>query len=147
MAEDRGEQPVGIGWIDSHRRYLLTVAQAEVRPCFARIGRAIDAVADRKVGPVQPFATGNVDHIAVRGRHHDRANRLRILPIENRIPCTSVIGRLPHPAIYLADVEHVRLVGNTRRGTRAASAKWPDHAPVHIRHGTSLFRNQASDRN
>ena len=53
MSGHRHEQMIGIARIDRDLRDLLAVAQAEMRPGLARIGRFVDAVADRKIGPMQ----------------------------------------------------------------------------------------------
>ena len=46
---------------------LLRVAQAEMRPRLARVGRLVDAVADREVGPRQAFAAADVDDVRIGG--------------------------------------------------------------------------------
>ena len=65
MAQDCGEEPIGIGRIDSKRRNLLPIAKTEVRPSSARISRAIDAIANRQVRAMQTFSTRNVNHVAI----------------------------------------------------------------------------------
>ena len=93
---------------------------------------------------MQSLTAGYVYNIAIGGRNRDCADRLRILPIENRIPGATIIRRFPNPAIDLAHVENIRLIGNTGGGACATSAKRADHAPMHIRHGAVVFRGQTS---
>ena len=48
MAEHGDEQPVGVPRVDHDLRDLLAVAQAEMRPGLAGVGRLVDAVAGRR---------------------------------------------------------------------------------------------------
>ena len=48
MPGDRYEQVIGIARIDRDLRDLLAVAQAEMRPAFARVGRFVDVRRRRK---------------------------------------------------------------------------------------------------
>ena len=43
------------------------VAQAEVRPGLAGVGRLVDAVADREIGPRQAFAAADVEDVGSEG--------------------------------------------------------------------------------
>jgi hypothetical protein len=61
MAEHRDEQAVGVARVDDDVRNLLAVAQAEMGPRLAGVGRLVDAVADREIRPRQPFAAADVD--------------------------------------------------------------------------------------
>ena len=61
MSGHRHEQVLGIAGIDRDLRDLLAVAQAEMRPGFARVGRFVDAVADGEIGPMKSFAAPDVD--------------------------------------------------------------------------------------
>src|SRR6266567_1413481 len=140
MAEHRGEKPVGVARIHCKRRNLLTVTKAQMLPRLARIARAIDSVADREIGTMQPFATRYVDDVAVRGSHGNSADRLRRLAVEDGIPGASIIGGLPNSAVHLADVEDVRLPGNTRRCARAATAERAHKSPMQIRAPTCRRR-------
>jgi len=56
---------IRIFWIDSQLRDLLTVAQSEMRPRLACVSRFINAVADRKIRPMQSFAAADVNHVRV----------------------------------------------------------------------------------
>ena len=76
MAEDGDEEAVRIVRIDGDRRDLLAVAQAEVRPGLAGVGRFVDAVAGGEVGALQAFAAADVDDV------RDRTARRAIAPIE-----------------------------------------------------------------
>ena len=67
MAECGDEEAVRILRIDGNLGDLLGVAKAEVRPGLARVGRLVDAVADREVGARQAFAAADVDDVRVDG--------------------------------------------------------------------------------
>src|SRR4029450_10453712 len=67
------EQMPGIAGIDRNLRNLLAIAQTEMHPGLARIGRFVDAVADGKIGPMQSFAAPGVDGVRIRTRDRERA--------------------------------------------------------------------------
>ena len=132
MAEDGDEEAVGVARIDDDLRDLLAVAQAEVRPGPAGVGRLVDAVADGEVGPLQAFAAGDVDDVGIRGRDGDGPDRARRLVVEDGMPGAAVVGRLPDAAVADADVEDVGLGGHAGDGPRAAGAVRADRAPAHL---------------
>ena len=101
---------------------------------IARIIRAIDSIADRKIGAVQAFAAAHINDVVVGRCDCDSADGLRVFTIEDGEPGAAVVGRLPDPAVDLPDVKDVRLIGYTGTGARAAAAERPDHAPVHVGH-------------
>ena len=120
MAEHRGEDPIRIVRIDGERRDLLAVAQAEVRPGAAGVGRSVDAVAHREVGALQPLAAADVDDVRIRRRHRDRADRLRRLVVEDGLPGAPVVVGPPDAAVADADVEDIRMRPARRPGPACA---------------------------
>src|SRR5277367_3685628 len=133
MAENRGEQLARVMRIDSKLRNLLPVAQAKMLPGLARVSGPIYAVANGEVGAPQAFAASHVDDIAVGSSDGDRADRLRRLAIEDRLPGAPVIVALPNTAVALTNVEDVWLADNPSSGPRATTAKWSNHSPVQVR--------------
>ena len=65
MTGDRDEKFVSVFGIDYQLRDLLTVAEPEMRPRLAGVSRFINAVADRKIRPVQSFAASDVDNVRI----------------------------------------------------------------------------------
>ena len=102
MAEDGGENFVGIARIDGKRGDLLSVCEAEMRPGFAGVGRLINAIADGEIGAMQSLAAAYINDVGVGGGHGDGADRLRRLGIEDRVPGAAVVVRFPDAAIHLA---------------------------------------------
>ncbi len=74
MAEHGHEQAVGIFGIDEDGRDLLAVAQTEMLPRLAAVGRFVHAVADGKIGPLQTFAAADIDDVGIGGRDGERAD-------------------------------------------------------------------------
>jgi len=132
VAQDSGKNLIRIARIDSQGRNLLAVSQAEMRPGLAGVGRFVNAVADREIGPVQSFTARHVENVGIGGSHCDGADRLRRFMIEDRIPRAAVVVGLPHSAVHLADVEHIRLARNARGCAGASAAKRADHPPVQL---------------
>ena len=74
MTERGDEEAIRIPRVDGNLRDLLRVAQSEVRPRRAGVRRFVDAVADRKVRPRQPFTTSDVQDVRIGWRHRDPAD-------------------------------------------------------------------------
>ncbi len=132
MAEDGGEEAVGAARIDDDLRDLLAVPEAEVGPGPAGVGRFVDAVADREVGPLEALTARDVDDVRVRGRDGDGPDRARRLVVEDGAPGAAVVGRLPDAAVANAHVEDVGLRWDAGYGPGAPGAVGPDRAPAHL---------------
>src|SRR6266513_1438095 len=130
MAEDRDENPVLVARIDNDAADLLSVAEAEVTPCLAGIGGFVDAVAGRKVRPLNSFSAPDINHVRIRGRHREVADRASRLLVEDGCPDATIIGRLPDAAVVDADVEDIRLTSNARCPNRPPAPERPDHSPL-----------------
>ena len=145
MAEHGREHPIGITWIDGDLWNLLSIAQAELGPALARVGRLVDTVADRQVGAMQPFTGTHVNDIRIRRCDRDRADRAGRLIVEDRHPGAASIGCLPHTAVVHADVEDVRLVGYAGRRFGATAAERTDGPPAHLGEECGVDRRRRLD--
>src|SRR5205085_5624898 len=110
----RGKHLVRITRINGKLRDLLAIAQAKMRPCLTGVGGLVDAVAHGEIRPVQPLTTSDIDNVRVRRRNSNRTDGPRGLLIKHRLPCLTVVIRLPNPAIAHADVEDVWLARYAR---------------------------------
>jgi hypothetical protein len=123
MPGNRDEEPVGVARINSHLRNLLAVAQAKVGPGFAAIGGLVDAVADREVRTMEPFAAADVNNLRVGRRNANRADRSGGR-WSDRPPGGAIVGRLPDAsADYL--LQNEPLAGNSSQRASASAAKGP----------------------
>ncbi len=105
---------------------ICVSSQAEMRPRLAGVGRLVDAVAGREVGPDDAAAGADVDDVRIGRRDGDRADRSGRLAIEERLPVRAVVGRAPDAAVVEADVEDVRLArhaATARARVRRASGR------------------------
>jgi hypothetical protein len=132
VAENGGEDAIGVAGVDDDLRDLLAVAKAEVGPGEAGVGRLVEAVADGKVGPLQALTRGDIDDAGVRRRDRDGADRAGRLVVEDGPPGPAVIVRLPDAAVADAHIEDVGLGGDSGHGPGAAGPVGADRAPAHL---------------
>ena len=132
MTERGDEQAIGILRIDGDLRNLLRIAEAQVRPRRAGVGRLVDAVADREVRARQPFAAADVEDVGIRRRNRHPANRSGRLVVEDRLPGAAGVVGLPDAAVHHAYIEGEGLTPMSRRRLRPPRAKRPDVAPLHF---------------
>ena len=124
------EKPVSIFWIDSQLRDLLTVAQSQMRPRLASISRFVNAIPDRKIGPMQSFTAADVNNVRICRRNRDRADRRRRLIVKNRLPCPAVVGGFKNAAVHRRHVEDIRLRRNACDRASAPTAMRSDVPPA-----------------
>ena len=130
MTEDGDEQTVGIAGIHNNLWNLLAVTQTKMLPGPATIRGFVNAIARGKVGPLHALPASDVDHVRIGGRDRDGANRASGLVIEDGVPGSTGIGRLPHASVHDTDVEDVWLRRNAIDRLGAAAAKRPDVSPA-----------------
>src|SRR4029078_6001375 len=85
-----------------------------------------------EIGTLQTLAATDVDDVCVSWCNGDRADRPGALFVEDRIPGAAVVRGFPDAAVHDADVEHIRLLWDTRARLRTAGAKRSDHPPSHL---------------
>src|SRR5205807_1562520 len=123
VAEHGDEHPVRVARVDQHGPDLLAVAQADVLPGLAAVGRFVHAVADRQVRPLQALAAADVNHVGVRrgdGQGADGAGRL---VVEDGGPDAAVVGGLPDATVVDADEEDVGPPGHAGGADGATAAE------------------------
>ena len=132
VAEGAGEHDVGIARIDRDAADASRRIEPGVRPGLARIGRLVDAVADRDVAADERLARAGPHDVGIRRRDGDRSDRRHRLAVENRIPVRAVVDRLEDAARRRADVIDVRVGGNAGDGDDAI-ADGSDVAELQLR--------------
>ena len=85
------------------------IFQSDVLPILAAIGRSINAVTPAGGIAIVRFAGSDPNHIGIRWRNGDSANRERRLLVENRIERNAVVARFENAAVSEADVKHKRI--------------------------------------
>ena len=130
VAEHGDEEAVGIVRVDEDGGNLLAVAQAEVAPGLAGVGRFVHAVADGEVGALQAFAAADVDDVGVGGRDGEGADGAGGLVVEDGLPGAAVVVGLPDAAVVDADVEDVGLCRDAGGADGPAAAEGSDVAPA-----------------
>src|SRR5579863_7093614 len=81
---------------------------------------------------MQPLTARHVNNVVIRRSDGDGADRLTGLLVEDRRPGAAVVVRPPHPAIYRADIEKIRLARYASDRPRPSAPKRPNHAPAHF---------------
>ena len=129
VAERRDEGAVGIARIDDHAADVPGVAQADRGPRAAGVDRAVHAGAVRDVAAQAGLAAADVDHVGIRRRDGDRADRRDVLLVEHRRPGRAAVAGLPHAAGGGAEVEGERIADHAGDRERAAAAVRADRSP------------------
>ena len=137
VTEGGDEDVVRILRIDSHRRDLLRLLEADVLPVPAAVGRAVHAVAVREILAEVGLARPDVDDVVIRRRDGDRTDGCyRGVVIGDVVPGGAGVDGLPDATVHRAHVEGARLHGIARHRDRAPAAKGAHEAPLHrAQHG------------
>ena len=130
MTFDGNEEPFGIIGIDDDVGDLLGVVEADARPGFAAVSRAVQAVADGKIGALQTLAAADVDGVGIGGCDGDGADGARGLIVEDGIPGVAEVVRSPDAAIDLSHVKDAGLLRDAGDGDGASAAEGADAAPA-----------------
>src|ERR1700720_1259334 len=75
------------------------VFQPDIRPMFAAVGCSVNAVPPIGRIPIVRFAAPNPNHIRIRWRNCDSADREHRLFVENRIERNAAVSRLENAAV------------------------------------------------
>ncbi len=155
VAEGGDVDHVGIRRVDADAADLAGLAQADVAPAVAGVGRAVDADPRRDVAARAGRAGAGVDHVGVRGRHRHGADRAGLeLLVGDVGPAQAAVGGLPDAAAGRAHVEQLALAGHAGdRGDPAAAvgADVAEPEPFELllvegRRGARLRRGRGSGR-
>ena len=116
---------IGIVRVDDDLRDLLAIAQSEVPPGLAGVGGFVDAVAHGEIGALKAFAAADVDDVRIGRGDGDGADGAGGLAVEDGMPGAAEIVGLPDAAVVDADVEDIRLTGDTGAPTVRPPRKGP----------------------
>src|SRR5665213_4027458 len=111
---------------------VLSLIEPHVLPCFARVGRFIDAVApvDRTADHAH-VARPHVNDFGFRWGNRYCAHRRDAYAVKDRIPDDSAIDRLPDAPARSTHVIDSGIAGNAGDGRDAACAERSDLPPAH----------------
>ena len=126
-AERADQHEILIGRMDDDRADAARLRQAHLRPRLAGVGGLVDAVAHHVHVADGPGLAGAGPHdVRIARRDSERADRLRRLVVERRLPGESAVDALPHAARRGARVVHAGFAGDGGRCRDAARARRPD---------------------
>ena len=124
MSENSGEDDAGIARVNYNCGDEAGIFQADVGPCSAGIGRAIDAVARGL------FAGADDDDFGIGGGDGDVADGSYVLVVEDWFPGSAAAGSFPDAAAGGADVVGCGVAGYPDDCRDAAGAVGADQAPA-----------------
>ena len=131
VAEVGDVDDVGVGRMDADAGDRLRLAEADVRPRLAGVGRLIQAVAGQDVAADARLAHPEEDDVGVRFGHGDRADRRALdLTVGDGCPRLAAVDRLPQPAADRARVRDLRLPLDPTHRQRASGARRSEAAPL-----------------
>src|SRR6266545_4920840 len=131
VAERGNVDEVRIFRMDAHARDLVRALQSDVLPGLTAVGGLVHAVAVRDVAADGRLPHPRVDHVGIRLRDPDRADRsgLEVL-VRHRGPVGSAVDRLPDAAARPSEVVDERLPPYARDRRHATAAERPDVAKL-----------------
>src|SRR5262249_7408361 len=110
LADGAHVHAVRVAWIDHDARDVSRRIQAHVLPRASRVGRLVDAVAERVIGTNQPGLTrAGPDRVVRGGRDGERADGGDVLVVEDGPPGDARVGGFPDAAVRGADVHGHRV--------------------------------------
>lgn len=102
---------------------LLAVAQTNVLPGLARVGRLVHAVADGEVRLLEALAAADVEDARVGCRDGESADSGGRLIVEQRLRDAGVVAALPGGVVVDAEGEGVGLTWHVCGGVGPVAAK------------------------
>ena len=132
VAQRRHQDHVGIAGVDEDPSNGASRGESQVFPALAAVVRAKHAVSGGDVVARLDLAGADVDHVRIRRRDRDRADRRRGLPVEDRNPGPARVFRLPDASRGGAEVIRGGRVRDALGAGRPAAAKRPDQPPAHV---------------
>ncbi len=132
VAEGRDENDVRILRVDEDPADRARVGETDAPPRGAAVVRAIHPVARPDVVARLDVARAHVDHVRVRRRERQRADRGRARAVEDRRPRAPRILRLPHAAGGVAQVVLRGIVGDPLGHRSPPGAERADEPPAEV---------------
>src|SRR5260221_4699180 len=122
---------IRILWVGAYLGDIARVLQAEMRPGLAGVGGFVDAVTMRDIATNRGLSHAGVDHIGVRGRDGQRADRGALEEaVRDVLPVDAAVGRLPDATPGGAEVEHLPVVWVAGHRHHASAAVRPREPPL-----------------
>ena len=107
MAESRHVDHIRILWMHAYAPDVARVFQATMPPGLAAVSRFVDAIAVRHVAANGAFPHAHIEHLRVRRRHGNGANRSRVhIAVGDVVPIGAAIGGLPYSPGTGTKIEH-----------------------------------------
>ena len=94
--------------VDQDARDVLGLLEAELLEALAAVAAPVHAVAVPDVPTTDVLTRTDPEDVGVAGVERQAADRVRPLPVEDRLPGRAGVGRLPHTARARRDVPGVR---------------------------------------
>ena len=131
MTQRCNENHIFISRIDNQRANLPRILQANVLPRFSAVDRFEDSGAVCGVATNRSFARAGVNHIVIRCRDCDRADRRNRLFIEKWNPVCAPIGCFPDSACDRSEIIRIGLANDAFDCQCAPAAKRTNLSPTH----------------
>ena len=116
---------VRIARIDDDRRDVVDISQSDIHPSHAGVSGLVDSIA------FQIFTCADIDHIRIRSRDRQCADRRHMRVVKNRLPNPPAIHGLPQPAARRAEIIARRLAGNSCDRCNSTGAVRANETPLH----------------
>ena len=142
VAKRRDEDYIRILRIDNDSPNLSSALESDVLPGLAGVDRFVHAVAELNRITHIGFAGTDINHIRIRRRHANRANRRRRCGVKLWGPGATCVRRFPNTAADRSKIKSLRLTNDTADRVDAPRAKRANTSPTQtgIKTGIILLR-------
>src|SRR5690606_14656445 len=132
VAERRDVDDVRVRGVDRDLADVAGRLQAHVLPALSGIGGLVDAVAARDVAADRRLAHPDIDHVRVRRRDLQRADRgVLEVAVGDVVPARAGVVRFPDAAAGRAEVVDIPILSHPTHGDHAAASMRADQPVLH----------------
>src|SRR5580704_17003742 len=123
---------------------MPAIGQSDVLPVLPTIDRLIDTIPESNISANGSFTRADIDHVVIRRRDGQSANRRKRFVLKKRSPGLAAVGCLPHSAGHRSEIIKIGFTGDSFDGQGSPSSEGSHQSPLHT--GVQTFVDARFDR-